>query len=453
MLPTVSRRTRRASVLAALTVAVAGLLPATPGQAANRVTPGGFTGYGFDQCRTPSQKAMDAWLTSSPYWAVGVYIAGKNRYCGDSQQTHLTRRWVSTQLRKGWRILPITVGPQASCYVNPKKKIRIRTDPTSGYAKAREQGRLEARDTVRRARGLGISKRSTLWYDIEAYDIGNRRCRDSTLSFLTAWTRKLHQLGYVSGVYSSASSGIRALDRARVHQPGRFKMPDRVWVAEWQTADQYRSPFSSKAPSLYSAYLGDGGWMPRSRMRQYRGGHNETYGGVTINIDTNYLDLGRGTRAGRAPSFCRGTRVNFPGYRRLALGTRGAQVQALQCLLRQRGLYRARLTGHYDRRTQDAVRRYQRSHGVKASGRMLVGHWTMLLSGGRTPVTKIGSGGNHVRRVQRALNAATRDGLAVDGIFGRRTTRVVRAYQRQVGLRRTGVVDPKTWSHLQAGRH
>jgi peptidoglycan hydrolase-like protein with peptidoglycan-binding domain len=39
----------------------------------------------------------------------------------------------------------------------------------------------------------------------------------------------------------------------------------------------------------------------------------------------------------------------------------------------------------------------------------------------------------------------------VDGIFGPATTRAVRAYQKQVGLRRTGVVAPDTWLRLQAG--
>lgn len=457
MLLSVGRCSRRTSVvltsLATLfTGALTGVLAAPPAEAASRVTPGHFTGYGFDQCRTPSQRSMNAWLTSSPYWAVGVYIAGKNRHCGDAVQTHLTPRWVSTQLRKGWRILPITVGPQASCYVNPRKKIRIRTDPANRYAAARKQGRLEARDTVRRALALGIGRRSTLWYDIEAYDIGKRRCRESALSFLSAWTRRLHKLGYVSGVYSSAGSGIKALDRARVRRPGRFTMPDRVWVAEWLSEQRYRNPFVSRAPSLLSSYMRDDGWMPNHRMRQYRGGHNETYGGVTINIDTSYLHLGRGTRAGRAPRFCRSTKVDFPRYRRMGFGARGAQVRALQCLMKRRGLYRGRLTSFYNHRTAHAVRRYQRRNDVRVTGRMRYPTWTRLLSSGGTPVTKVGSGGNAVRRAQRALNAATRDGLAVDGIFGTATTRAVRSYQRQVGLRRTGVVGPATWAALQRGR-
>ena len=45
--------------------------------------------------------------------AVGIYISGDSRACRD--QPNLTPRWVSTQLTNGWRLLPITLGPQASC--------------------------------------------------------------------------------------------------------------------------------------------------------------------------------------------------------------------------------------------------------------------------------------------------------------------------------------------------
>jgi hypothetical protein len=452
------RGSRRASVvltsLLTLATAFAGVLVvSSPAEAANRVTPGSFTGYGFDQCVTPSQSAMDAWLTSSPYWAVGIYIAGDSRYCGDDKQTNLTPEWVATQLRNGWRLLPITVGPQASCASRYKDKVRINPDPTDNYAAARAQGRLEAQDTVRRARALGIAAKSTLWYDIEAYDIGNQRCRESSLHFLSTWTRTLRNLGFVSGVYSSAASGIKALDDARVLEPGRYVMPDRVWIAEWVTADRYKTPPTANPPSLLSAYVRHDGWLPKRRMRQYRGDHDETYGGVTINIDTNYLDFGRGTLPGKKFTYCGEVKVDFPRYRVLSAGARNGQVKALQCFMKRKKLYGGKVSGFYNKGTERAVRRYQKARGLRGDGRMLRGTWTYLLSeGARTPVVKIGSGGSPVRRVQRSLNAATHADLAVDGIFGPSTTRAVRAYQGQVGLRRTGVVAPDTWARLQAGR-
>src|SRR4051795_10020675 len=142
--------------LTALATLLAGGVLASPARAANVVTPGNFTGYGFDQCTAPSQRAMDAWLTGSPYWVVGIYISGDSRGC--VSQPNLTPTWVRTQLAKGWRLLPITLGPQASCTTRERylRQVRISPDPTSDYVRARAQGRAEARKTIAAATRLGI---------------------------------------------------------------------------------------------------------------------------------------------------------------------------------------------------------------------------------------------------------------------------------------------------------
>jgi hypothetical protein len=36
-------------------------------------------------------------------------------------------------------------------------------------------------------------------------------------------------------------------------------------------------------------------WVNHQRLHQYKGDHNETWGGVTINIDSNFLDVAGGT--------------------------------------------------------------------------------------------------------------------------------------------------------------
>src|SRR3954451_3061168 len=165
--------------LTALATLLAGGVLASPARAANVVTPGNFTGYGFDQCTAPSQRAMDAWLTGSPYWVVGIYISGDSRGC--LSQPNLTPTWVRTQLARGWRLLPITLGPQAWCttrqrYLHP---VRISPSPSGSYARARAQGRAEASRTVRVAQRLGIARRSTLWYDLEGFNTSGTRCRES----------------------------------------------------------------------------------------------------------------------------------------------------------------------------------------------------------------------------------------------------------------------------------
>src|SRR5215212_947297 len=163
--------TARIAVVALLT-GLAATFAVIPAQASSVVTPGNFTGYGFDQCLAPSQGAMDAWLKNSPFLAVGIYISGDSRAC--RSQPNLSKTWVNTQLRNGWRLLPITLGPQASCsprfprYGNDET-INPRPGANGQYGKARAQGRAEAVKAVAAAQALGIAPRSTLWYDIEGF--------------------------------------------------------------------------------------------------------------------------------------------------------------------------------------------------------------------------------------------------------------------------------------------
>jgi peptidoglycan hydrolase-like protein with peptidoglycan-binding domain len=146
-------------------------------------------------------------------------------------------------------------------------------------------------------------------------------------------------------------------------------------------------------------------------------------------------------------------RVGFQVYPTLVRGaSRGPQVRALQCLLRERGHYRGPLHGVYGARTVAAARAWQASRGQPVSDTFTRGHWVALLSHGRTPVLKLGSGGPVVRRAKRALNAAMDGGLVTHGVFDAAADRAVRGYQRRVGIRASGVVNTATWAALQAGR-
>ena len=442
----------RRTVTRSLTGALVGLLTATSllaspplAQANNVVTPGNFTGYGFDQCVGPSQQAMDTWLRTSPFLAVGIYISGDSRGC--RSQPNLTPTWVAKQLRKGWRLLPITLGPQASCHPSFPRYAddeSIKPKPGEGgrYNPARRQARQEAATAVEAAQKLGIVAGSTLWYDLEGFDLTNTRCRESALAFLSAWTSKLHTLDYVSGVYSSAGSGIKMLDDARVHRPDEVTLPDQIWIARWD----------GKA-NTKTDYIRDDGWLPGGRMKQYRGGHNETWGGVTINIDSNWLDLGRGSVAPPV-AHCSGTDVDHPSYKVIAEGTtETALVKALQCLLKEQGLYGGKLHGTYNERTIAAANTWQSGHGFTATATWGRVHWMSLLAAGTFPVLKFGSAGEDVRRVQRALNAASATlELKVSGTYTRGTANAVKAYQDGVGHSGTGIVIAATWKALRAGK-
>jgi glycoside hydrolase-like protein/putative peptidoglycan binding protein len=442
------RRTRllvRAVVPAVVTVLVAAFTGMGTGGAtaasANPVTPGNFTGYAFDQCTAPTQSAMDAWRTASPYWGVGIYISGASRGC--TQQPNLTPTWVRTQLARGWRLLPVTLGPQAWCTTRERylHQVRINPSPASSYARARAQGRAEARKTVAAAQRLGIRQGSTLWYDIEAFDISRTDCRESALSFLSAWTWQLYDLHYVSGVYSSAASGIKMLDDARATRPGAYLMPKQIWIGDWNgRGDQY------------SSYIRSTGWMPHRRVHQFRGGHDETYGGVRINIDTNWVDLGRGSWISPEPAHCHGAATyDFGRYASRRIGDHGALVRTLQCMLGHRSFYSGPVNGVYDAKLGAAVSRYRTSRGIFADTVAGPRTWTALLSQGPAQLSKIGSASVAVRRLQRALNAADHAGLRVSGVFGPATTAAVRAYQTSHRMVSTGIAGSGVWRRLRAG--
>ena len=417
----------------------------------NVVTPGDFTGYGFDQCLAPNQRAMNTWLNHSPFLAVGIYISGDSRAC--RSQPNLTTGWVSKQLAKGWRLLPITLGPQASCqprfprYGNDET-IKPKRGKNGLYRPARKQGTAEAVTSVNAAKALGIVAGSTLWYDLEGFNLGNTDCRESALAFLSAWTDQIHSLGYVSGVYSSAGSGIAMLDSARVNRPTAFTLPDQIWIARWDGV-----------ANTSTSYIREDGWRPHARVKQFQGGHDETWGRVRINIDRNFLDLGRGSVAPAEAPHCNKVVVNYLSYAVLKPATAKktpdiAQVKALQCLLKEQGVYAGKVNGSYTGATVAAANAWQQAHAFDVSTTWSKRNWMSLLAVGATPdpVLKFGSVGDAVRRLQRALNAARpKSQLLVTGVFNGATATALKAWQDRVDLEISGVVAAASWKGLRAG--
>jgi len=439
-------RSLAAPLVALLSVLLAGVTMGAPAAHADNVaTPGNFTGYGFDQCLAPAQSTMDRWLDNSPFLAVGIYVSGDSRGCRN--QPNLTPTWVATQLQKGWRLLPITLGPQASCSTKfPRYGTDKTINPTKGsyagfgrYGRAQAQGNAQASRSVADAAALGISAGSALWYDLEAFNTSQTSCRESALYFVSAWTAKVRSLGYRTGLYSSAGSGIMVLDQARAANRS-FSYPDYIWMARWD-----------RVPNTRSTYVSDEGWNPHSRVKQYLGGHNETWGGVTINIDRNYLDLGKGTIAPADVVHCGGVRIDHTTYNRLAASVnRPRKTRALQCLLREKGVYAGRLTGVYDAATAKAANTWQQKVGATRTTSWSTDNWATLLSAGPTPVLKVGSGSHAVRRLQRALNAGLPTArLSVTGVFDAATAGALRSWQDQVGLPVTGIAAANTWAALQ----
>ena len=448
------------SLVAALTLVllapVSGLLPtsvahAEEGAPAPRLasqrqialaTPGDFTGYGFDQCLAPSQKTMNRWWRASPYSAVGIYISGDSRAC--RSQPNLNPTWVATQVARGWRLLPIALGPQASCqprFPRYADDFTISPAPRGDYRKARKQGAAEAVKNAADATAYGIGPGSTLWYDLEGFDLGNTRCRESALRFVSSWVTSIKASGYVAGLYSSASSGIKMLDDARRLRPGQFALPDRIWIARWDGQ-----------ANTSTTYIPEDGWRPGGRMKQYRGGHDERWGGATINIDSNFIDLGVGSQPvpeGRCP----GTRLGFWKYPTLSPGAaQPTRVKVLQCLLTEQGTYSGPVSGTYDAATIAAARAWQSARRFTPVDTFEKRHWTALLSAGGRTTVKRGSADEAVYRLQRALNAAGAGRFRATGVLDAKTEAALRTYQARQRITVSGVATRQTWNRLQQGR-
>jgi peptidoglycan hydrolase-like protein with peptidoglycan-binding domain len=404
-------------------------------------TPGDFTGYGFDQCLAPTQSAMDRWWAKSPFSAVGIYISGDSRAC--RSQPNLSPTWVAAQVARGWRLLPIALGPQASCqprFPRYQDDFTISNKAAGGYATAAAQGAAEADKNAADATAYGIGPGSTIWYDLEGFDLTNTACRESALVFVSGWVTRIKEHGYVAGFYSSASSGITMIDDARVQRPGQFALPDRIWIARWDGA-----------ANTSTTYIPEDGWRPGGRMKQYRGGHNESWGGVTINIDSNFIDLGAGSQP-VAEGRCPGTRLGYWKYPRLTpTSARATRVKVLQCLLTEQGTYAGPVNGSYDAATIAAARAWQAARRFTPSDTFEKRHWTALLAAGARTTIKRGSADESVHRLQRALNAAGAGRFRATGVFDAKTETALRTYQARLRITVSGVATTQTWNRLQRG--
>src|SRR5262249_28826685 len=66
------------------------------------------------------------------------------------------------------------------------------------------------------------------------------------------------------------------------------------------------------------------------------------------------------------------------------------------------------------------------------------------------PMLKFGAKGPDVKRLQQALLNLGFDPGSIDGDFGNKTLKAVKAYQSARGLTADGIVGPKTWAAIHA---
>jgi hypothetical protein len=248
-------------VLAAAGAAL--FMAASPAAFAVPAGNGTMQGEGFDACAAPSSGTMQRWWTNTPWSFVGIYIGGVERGCS---QANLTAKWLNTTYAQGWRYELLWVGPQAPCTTFVHRM-------SSNAGTAYREGKAEAVAAYKALTALGFGKAigTPVTYDMEGYP-DNQRCRAAVKAFMQGWVDQLSVApAQVAGVYGSAC-GSHLDDYASMTRP-----PGYVTAAQW---DRDHSTW-------HLSCIGGGHWTTSQRLKQFQGGHNETWGNVTINIDSD----------------------------------------------------------------------------------------------------------------------------------------------------------------------
>ncbi len=232
-----------------------------------------YQGQGFDACEIPTLSKLQAWFNGSPYQSVNLYIGGISRYCNN---TALNATYLQQMFNQGWRFIPTWVGPQAPCTTF---KNRFSWDTEEAY----DQGVDNANQARAKLLELGLTNpdgTGSVVYDDLEYFTYSATCSAAARAFVQGWSTRLQELGIVSGLYASSSN----LNQNKIYnlQPP----PYAAWIAEW-----YRVPGYRPDVTVWDVdWLDDKYWSHHQRVFQYSGSHDETWGGVTINIDNNVLD-------------------------------------------------------------------------------------------------------------------------------------------------------------------
>ncbi len=226
---------------------------------------------GFDKCTNGSVSQMQIWWDYSYFFDANIYFSGRNRACSQS----LSASWVNQVSSMGWGLIPTVVGYQSPCTASA-------TSAKFSYdtATAESQGRGEADIATADAANIGLTAGSVIYYDMERYDetAATPGCRTATTAFLKGWTERIRELGYTSGVYGSPRNAIDDWQ----FMPPASRM-DAVWMARW---DNVMSVWTYLSFSTFPNNV----WNDHQRIKQWQAPHNETWGGVTFNIDGNVAD-------------------------------------------------------------------------------------------------------------------------------------------------------------------
>jgi hypothetical protein len=264
------RRWPRAALAVLVAAAAAVALQFTSVGSASALGSFKLLGEGLDSCTAPSTTQMANFWHNTPYYYWGIYIGGNERACS---QANLTAGWISTVthgsangVAMSWKLLPFWVGPQDPC--QPGFGSYISTNTSTAYSQGENQAVLAYDAWI----NLGQSSDTPIEYDMEASGgTITSTCLAAIRSFINGWVVQLHVApAQKAGVYTSTCGGDLSTF-ATIANP-----PDFIDGAAYGNGKS-----TSSMPCVSSSY-----WVFQQRHKQYEGGHNETWNGSTINVDS-----------------------------------------------------------------------------------------------------------------------------------------------------------------------
>jgi len=287
--------------------AVSGLVPATSNVS---------THLGFDKSHVPcpmglaqctvsqSLGAMQAWMNSSPFYDVYIYLPNSpNRHndpiLGDPKNGPA---WVSGVEAQGWGIGPIWFGLQSSCIINQPQVTQYfgvnGADPN-------KQGKDAADQAVAQDKLLGITS-GIIWLNIENYTTGGA-CSTAAQGYVAGFVSEIGVYpGYTAGVYANPNPITKDISQVK-------PAPAAIWITK-------TPPVTNPIPSvtIWNQGISDNPWPNGQRMHQFlidKEGQGVTWGKVSLDIDYDInhgpvVNANNGSKNYSTPKF---SSYNYPG--------------------------------------------------------------------------------------------------------------------------------------------
>ncbi len=145
----------------------------------------------------------------------------------------------------------------------------------------------------------------------------------------------------------------------------------------------------------------------------------------------------------------------YNGYITLSEGDTGSRVKKLQERLYKLGYYAGARDGNFDSRTADAVELFQKAIGVKQSGTATMKLQERLFSSKAKKCSeyielRYGDTGTRVKELQTRLKALGFYDGEIGGHFRTQTRTAVKAFQKALGIKKTGVASVSLQKKLYA---